>query len=113
MERAPHNERSGSFRAVLTADGHPGPIEERLGRRLVRVVDPESREGRHLLERDAVLWIAPGGDALGRMTARDAVETLQRRLEERLADPIDDDEHDALLDGLSRLRDRWGRVGRA
>jgi hypothetical protein len=100
------------LRAVLTADGRPGPIEERLGRRLVRVVDPESREGRRLLERDAVLWIAPGGDALGRMTARDAIETLRLRLERRLADPSDDGEHAALTDGLSRLRDRWRRVGR-
>ena len=113
MESAPDRQRPGRFRAVLTADGRPGPIEERLGRRLVRIVDPDSIEGRRLQQRDAVLWIAPGGDLLGRMSARDAVDTLRRRLEERLADPADDDEHGALRDGLSRLRDRWRRVGRA
>jgi hypothetical protein len=113
MDNSPEGHRPGLFRAVLTADGRPGPIEERLGRRLVRIVDPESAEGRHLLQRDAVLWIAPGGDALGRMSAREAVDTLRRRLEDRLADPVDDDEHGALREGLSRLRDRWSRVGRA
>jgi len=113
MERAPDRQRGGLFRAVLTSDGRPGPIEERLGRRLVRIVDPDSAEGRRLLRRDEVLWIAPGGDALGRMSAREAVDTLRRRLEERLADPADDDEHAALREGLARLQDRWRRVGRA
>ena len=37
------------------------------------------------------------------MSARDAVDALRRRLEERLADPADDDEHAALREGLARL----------
>ena len=30
------------FRCTMTGDGRPGPIEERIGRRLVRLVQPES-----------------------------------------------------------------------
>jgi len=45
--------RGTSFRktycALVTGDGSVLPIEERLGRRLLRTIDPNSREGREIL----------------------------------------------------------------
>ena len=38
-----------TYRAVLRDDGSVFPIEERLGRRLLRTIDPNSREGREIL----------------------------------------------------------------
>jgi hypothetical protein len=101
------------FRTAVTADGRPGPIEERLGRRRLRVLDPDTDEGRRLLDEGRVEWIAPGGDALGRLTTAQALDALRRRLEDRLADPHEDHEQTALRDGLDRLRSRTERLGRA
>ena len=56
------------FRGTLSGDGRPGPIEERIGRRLVRLVDPESREGMRLLEEGDVDLVGPDGEQLGRVS---------------------------------------------
>ena len=72
------------FRVVLNGDGCPGPIEERIGRRLVRLVDPESDEGRLLLETESIEWVGPDGDNLGRLSPQQAYETLFSRLERML-----------------------------
>ena len=71
----------GTFRATITGVGRPGPIEERVGRRLIRVVDPDSREGALLARSGSVLWLGPEGAALGRLDLR----TVRRLLRERLA----------------------------
>lgn len=113
MGREPMPEPTRSFRTVATADGLPGPIEERLGRRRLRVVAPDTGEGRRLLAEGVVEWIAPGGDALGRLTPAQALDALRLRLEARLADPGEDGETPALQDGLDRLRARAERLGRA
>lgn len=73
------------FRAVLTGRGQPGPIEERMGRRLVRLVDPRSPEGRELLDERKVEWIGPEGLPWGTLTLDEAQERLRRRLEDALA----------------------------
>ncbi len=50
-----HEPTSGpTFRGTLSGDGRPGPIEERLGRRLIRLIDPESDEGMRLLSEGRV-----------------------------------------------------------
>ena len=51
------------FRVALTGDGCPGPIEERIGRRLVRLVDPQSEEGQRLLDSEPIEWVGPDGIA--------------------------------------------------
>lgn len=79
-------ERAGPlrFRAVLTGRGQPGPIEERVGRRLVRLVDPSSPEGRLLLDDRKVELIGPEGVPWGMLSLDEAQERLRRRLEAAL-----------------------------
>ena len=48
-------------------DGRLGPIEERIGRRLIRLVDPQSEEGRALLDSGAVDLLGPEGERFGRI----------------------------------------------
>jgi hypothetical protein len=104
---------SSSYRAVLSGDGSPGPIEQRIGRRLVRLVRPESGEGRELLAARRVELVGPEGSSLGRISLDDAMEMLRRRLERRLADPEWEPEREVLREGLQRLRDRSFRKGNA
>jgi len=96
------------FRGTLAGDGRPGPIEERIGRRLIRLVDPLSDEGLRLLEDGDVDLIGPDGDALGRVKIREAYRRLAARLEERLSDEAADASRVDLADGLDRLR-AWSR----
>ncbi len=105
--------RSGTLRATLAGDGRPGPIEERIGRRLVRLVDPESDEGVELLGSGAVDIIGPEGERFGRIPAHEAWRRLRERLERRLRDPSAAIEGDALREGLSRLTARSGLRGRS
>lgn len=101
------------YRAMISGDGLPGPIEQRIGRRLIRLVRPESVEGRNLLSGGKVELVGPEGRALGRISLQQATEMLLRRLERRLADPDCDGERESLREGLERLRRRASRIGNA
>jgi hypothetical protein len=103
----------GTFRATITGIGRPGPIEERLGWRLVRIVDPESKEGAALLRAGQVMLIGPQGAALGRVDLDQARRLLELRLEGLLADVGGDEGAEAIRDGLVRLRRAGPRLGRA
>jgi hypothetical protein len=103
----------GTFRATITGVGRPGPIEERLGCRLVRIVDPASKEGATLLRDHQVTLIGPEGTALGRVNLDQARRLLELRLESVLAKLGRDDGAEAIREGLVRLRRAGPRVGRA
>jgi len=103
----------GTFRATITGVGRPGPIEERLGWRLVRIVDPTSKEGASLLRDHQVTVIGPEGTTLGRVDLIQARRVLKRRLESVLVRLGGDDGAEAIRDGLVRLRRAVPRVGRA
>jgi hypothetical protein len=103
----------GTYRATITGVGRPGPIEERLGRRLVRTVDPESKEGATLLRNRQVTVIGPEGTALGRVNLDQARRLLRIRLEGVLIELGGNDGADAIREGLTRLRRSSLRVGRA
>lgn len=103
----------GIFRATITGVGRLGPIEERLGWRLVRIVDPGSREGRTLVRTRQVTFIGPEGTPLGRIDMMEARRLLEVRLRSVLADLEGSERSDALRDGLSRLRQPGPRIGRA
>ena len=96
------------FCGTLAGDGRPGPIEERIGRRLVRLVNPQSDEGVRLLDSGRVELVGPDGEALGNVEIREAYRRLRERLERRLADVADDERDGGLREGLDRLSD-WSR----
>src|SRR5262245_773134 len=101
-------EPSHVFRATVLGDGSPGPIEERIGRRLLRLVDPSSPEGDRLLRSGLVEILGPGGENFGRIRVEEAWRKLIRRLEQKLKAP-DLQGEDLVREGLSRLRSRAGR----
>ncbi len=103
----------GTFRATITGVGRPGPIEERLGWRLVRIVDPTSKEGVSLLRDHQVTVIGPEGTVLGRVNLNEARRLLRLRLEAILEKLGGDDGAEAIRDGLVRLRRAAPRIGRA
>jgi hypothetical protein len=102
----------GTFRATISGVGLPGPIEERLGRRLVRIVDPASREGAMLLRDRQVTFIGPEGTAMGRLDLTEARRLLRQRLEGVLAGILEAEGAEAVRDGLVRLRRAGPRIGR-
>ena len=97
-----------TYRGTLSGDGRPGPIEVRLGRRLVRLIDAESLEGTRLLASGQVDLIGPDGTRLGTMRAADALRRLRDRIEQRLASvsKFEQFEREMVEDGLDRL-DEW------
>jgi hypothetical protein len=90
-----------ALRATVTGDGRPGPIEARIGRRLVRVVSPLSEEGARLLESGEVEIVGPWGESFGRIEVREAWSRLAARLEACLAESGADE---TIREGLRRLR---------
>ena len=111
----PNPKSRGDFRITLSGDGRPGPIEERIGRRLVRLVDPESEEGLGLLTERCVRFIGPGGVELGYIHPCEAMESLKETLEERLheAEGSRSDDGPAFRDGLDRLKTWSRKIGSA
>lgn len=75
------------LRAILLRDGTAGPIEVRLGRRLLKLVSPESAEGRLLLDEGRVDLVGPDGERLGRIPIEEARGRLRARLESALGAP--------------------------
>ena len=98
------------FKGTLSGDGRPGPIEERLGRRLVRLVDPESEEGRKLLAQGDVELRGPEGECLGCLSIHEAYEELIGRLERRLSEIENPAEQAGLEEGLERVRARSEKI---
>jgi len=98
-------EHERSHRATLAGDGRPGPVEERIGRRLVRLIDPLSEEARALGAAGRIEWIGPEGAPLGRVPASTACAELKLRLERALAaaETAPLAEREALTYGLARL----------
>lgn len=95
------------YSAVLCGDGSIMPIEERLGRRLLRRIEPDSAEGRDLLARGWVSLRNIEGrslpsDSLSRLYAR-LREEARTRLSERPADPVWCRHYDNVLETI----DRW------
>lgn len=82
--------------------GRVGPIEERVGRRLVRLVLPDSREGLVLLRSGRVSFVGPEGTCLGAKGLVEARRLLRLRLE-RLAAAGVGEPADAAREGLDRL----------
>jgi len=100
-----HKPTSGpTFRGTLSGDGRPGPIEERLGRRLIRLINPESDEGVRLLSEGRVDLLGPDGTRLGTVRAADALRRLRQRLERRTHGRI----APMAAQGIDRL-DAWKR----
>ncbi|MEE8412665.1 MAG: hypothetical protein V3S47_09175 [Acidobacteriota bacterium] len=97
-----------TFRGTLSGDGRPGPIEERLGRRLIRLIDPESDEGVRLLSEGHVDLLGPDGTRLGMVRAADALRRLRLRLEQRMHGKVAPFERDLAAQGIDRL-DGWNR----
>jgi hypothetical protein len=92
------------LRATVSGDGRLGPIEERLGRRLIRLVDPSSEEGRSLLARHAVDLLGPGGERYGCVDLEEARRKLRARIEAHLSKTSSrSNDADALREGLRRL----------
>ena len=92
---------AATFRGTLSGDGRPGPIEERLGRRLIRLIDPESDE--HMVPADQlgrprqeieseVRRIAQGVDGV-----RSVTHVLVHFLDRRVALQVDIEVDPALL----------------
>lgn len=52
------------YAALVADDGLVFPIEERLGRRLLRTIDPDSREARDLLASGQVRLVTPRGETV-------------------------------------------------
>ena len=105
----PHAPRPrGLLRATVVGDGRLGPIEERIGRRLIRLVDPQSDEGRALLNSAAVDLLGPEGERFGRIVPGELRRRLRERLEHRLALQESGSEGSALREALRRLEARAG-----
>jgi hypothetical protein len=88
----------------VSGDGRLGPIEERIGRRLIRLVDPQSEEGRSLLAAHSVDLLGPGGEHFGFVGPDEARRRLQQKIEARLADPGSERDAEGLREGLRRLK---------
>jgi hypothetical protein len=93
-----------SLRATLAGDGRPGPIEVRIGRRLVRLVDPGSDEGRQLLHSGAVELVGPGGESFGRIAVAVAWRQIEARLATRLDGATENGGKEGLEASLERVR---------
>lgn len=93
-----------ALRATLAGDGTPGPIEIRIGRRLVGLLEPSSREGRELLRSLAVELVGPEGENYGHVALPDAWRRMGDRLEDHLGHPAGSPDDDWLRESLARLR---------
>lgn len=94
------------YRGTLSGDGRPGPIEVRIGWRLLRLIDPESEEGARLLDEARVNLLGPDGEPLGALSLDEALTRLRERLERNLDEATCATDREAIREGLARLHRR-------
>lgn len=92
-----------TYRAVIRDDATLLPIEERLGRRLLRTLSPDSREGRALLRRGDVTLRRADGTAVPQRSFERLLERLSKEASARLASSPDPDSRRACRDALQRI----------
>ena len=99
-----------SYSAVIRADGTLLPIEERLGRRLLRTIVPASREARGLLKRGCVNLLTSDGKALSGVPIETVYERMWAETSTRLAEHADNAEwRRQCRDTLENIG-RWKRM---
>ncbi len=78
------------YTAILCGDGKILPIEERLGKRLLRTIDCASGEGRDLLRRGWVFLRTSEGKCLDGTPLQHVYTRLREEAESRMAERPDD-----------------------
>ena len=96
--------------SVLCGDGSVLPIEERLGRRLMRTIDPASAEGRDLLRRGWVSLRTPEGRNIEGRPLPEVYARLRDEVEARLAERPDDESWRLHFDSLRQTIERWQQL---
>jgi len=95
-----------SYSALIRNDGTVLPIEERLGKRLLRTLAADSREGQGLLKRGFVTLKSPEGESFSGVPMEAILERLSRETSEKLARHAEDPEWQR------RYRERLQTIGR-
>jgi hypothetical protein len=99
-----------TYSAVIRSDGSLLPIEEKLGRRLLRTLPADSNEGRRLLRKDCVSLTTAEGRALAGFSIEDVYQKLRTQTAQRLAErPRDPDWRRRCQDTLVTI-ERWYRA---
>lgn len=99
-----------SYCAVVRSDGTLLPIEERLGRRLLRSLAPGSREARGLLRRGCVTLTTSDGQKMTGLTIEEVYERLCSETNARLALHADDAEWSRTCREALTTIHRWRRA---
>jgi hypothetical protein len=95
---------------MIRSDGSLLPIEERLGRRLLRTLAPDSLKGRELLRKDCVKLVTDDGRPLAGLSIEDVYARLRARVTVRLAvNPRDPDRRRHCKDTLATI-ERWRKA---
>src|SRR6266850_5598496 len=99
-----------SYTAIVCGDGRILPITETIGRRLLREIDPEGREGRSLLTSGRVTLWTPDGKRYRNHPVDRLLRSMREDLKSRLSKHPRDRKFGAHLKevarSLSRSRDR-------
>jgi len=99
-----------SYCAVIRADGTLLPIEERLGRRLLRTLSPNTREALDLLRRNCVTLLTSDGRVLAGMSVGSVYDRLWHETSAKLAERKGDAEwRRRCREALDNI-DRWRRA---
>ena len=80
-----------AYRAVVCGDGRVLPIVESIGRRVIREIDPASREGRDLLTSGAVALWSDAARSARRLPVKEVLGEIDARLRARIAAHRKDD----------------------
>jgi hypothetical protein len=99
-----------TYSAVIRSDGSVLPIEERLGRRLLRTLPPDSAEGRQLLRKDCVTLLTADGRHLPGVSIEGVYERLRAETTMRLSEhPSDPEWRRRCKDTLVTI-ERWHKA---
>jgi hypothetical protein len=91
-----------TYTALLRDDGAILPITESIGRRVIRVIDPEGREGRLLLSAGKVTLWSSDGRKLPRLPVDQLLHRMQADLKEKLSEHPRDRRWEEHFRGLAR-----------
>lgn len=99
-----------TYAARLCGDGKILHIEERIGKKLLRTIDPLSKAGRELLNTQKVLFHMPDGELLRGKHAREAYQNLKQKTLGKMKQFAGDRELTEMLERTVESIERWEKL---
>lgn len=99
-----------SYVARICGNGQILPIEERVGKKLLKTINPVSKKGKELIAKQEVTFLLPDGERLAKASLRQVFLKLRENTLEKMKLPLEDKYQEEHLHGVMENIKHWEKL---